>query len=154
MTDPLPSRIKLDPARIESCKRLEQTHPADRFKAMFGLTFNPPPPPMTEQENELTAKAEKVKLALCHLAKAVLTLNSETAADYGASAWKAEMSLGRDALLLKRMLIYLDQCEATMEEDEWCLDLLAELEPHKEANSTPANLPASQPTCDHPGPDK
>ncbi len=42
MTDPLPSRIKLDPTRIESRKRLEQMHPADRFKAMLGLPFTPP----------------------------------------------------------------------------------------------------------------
>jgi len=40
----LPSILKLDPARIESRKRLEQMHPADRFKVMFGLPFTPPTP--------------------------------------------------------------------------------------------------------------
>lgn len=36
-----PSVLKLDPARVESRKRLAQMHPADRFKAMFGLTSGP-----------------------------------------------------------------------------------------------------------------
>lgn len=38
------STLKLDPARVESRKRLAQMHPADRFKAMFGLPFTPPTP--------------------------------------------------------------------------------------------------------------
>lgn len=38
----LPSVLKLDPARVESRKRLAQMHVADRFKAMFGLFFTPP----------------------------------------------------------------------------------------------------------------
>jgi len=38
------STLKLDPARVESRKRLEQMHPADRFKAMFGLPVTPPTP--------------------------------------------------------------------------------------------------------------
>lgn len=40
-----PSSLKLDPARVESRKRLEQMHPADRFRAMFGLPPLKPEPP-------------------------------------------------------------------------------------------------------------
>lgn len=48
------SILKLDPARVESRKRLENMHPADRFKAMFGQPFTPPTnSPLENQTNTI-----------------------------------------------------------------------------------------------------
>ena len=57
-----PSTLKLDPARVESRKRLEQMHPADRFKAMFGLPFNlPTDSPLENQTKPHTTMPTKLE---------------------------------------------------------------------------------------------
>lgn len=136
-----PSRIKLDPARIESRKRLEQMHPADRFKAMFGLTSG------LIQGHERTEADE-------------LAEQSRHRCNNLTDEERAEL-LKEGLLMISEPLEETNGTRIARENRTACNDLtkedraeLLDVAMQTIRGTTPSNLPASQPTCDHPGPGK
>lgn len=129
------STLKLDPARIESRKRLEQMHPADRFKAMFGLTSGPI---QAHERTEADEAAEQSRKRCDN--SALEDLLREPVGE------PPEETNGTRIARENRTL-----CNNLTKEERAELLEVAMQTIH---GTTPVNLPASQPTCDHPGPGK